>query len=257
MNRRLVIASAATMLAAAILALAVGCGSGDHRSGPPPFSVAESEVKSECMTGTFVPGEVGLAMEERPPPKIWRRIEEAPQALPAERGAVKVTLRPKQPGAEEEVTLTGITFQVVDLGVRPIGAIFYRPCARRLVGPAVETDLDRRAYAKIIGSSADPAGSLRVGFHLPAHPSPIEFPFTVALRKPLNLYLLVQALDIYCDWTARISWTSDSSEGVIHVDNSGHKYRVVDGAGTLWRKPTAKGQWSNQLGSSTWIGVKR
>jgi hypothetical protein len=98
-------------------------------------------------------------------------------------------------------------------------------------------------------------GSLRVGFHLPPNAPSIEFPFTISLSKPLNLYLAVQALHTYCDWTARISWTSDSSQGVIRVDNHGRKYRIVDGAGTAWKKPTSKGQWAYVQGSAAAIGV--
>lgn len=75
------------------------------------------------------------------------------------------------------------------------------------------------------------------------------------MAKPLNLYLLVQARDIYADWTARIAWTSESSHGTIQVDNGGRKYRIVDGQGTGWSKPGPDGQWSGS-GSSRWIGVR-
>ncbi|MGN6255181.1 MAG: hypothetical protein ACTHO8_09410 [Solirubrobacterales bacterium] len=208
------------------------------------------------MSGTFVIGGAGLKIAEKPPPTDWRQIEENPQAMPAERGAVEVTLRPTEPGAAKKITITSVEFQVVNLGLRPIGTVFYRPCGRRPVGPAIETDLDGFTH-EIRGSSADPNGALRVGFHLPHPATPIEFPWTVSLRKPLNLFLLVQALDIYCDWTARIAWSSGSSHGVIRVDNHGRRYRIVDGAGSGWKKPTAKGEWSRSLGSAAWIGVKR
>jgi hypothetical protein len=261
MSRRRLIGFAMIVLVVAVLVWMAGCGSGNSRSGPPPFSVTDSEVRAECMTGTFVPEEAGFEIREKPAPKAWRRIEEAPQAMPAERGAVKVTLRPKEPGAAETVTLTNITFQVFELGIRPIGVVFYKPCARRLAGPAVEASLDQygppvdQYEGSITASSADPNGSLQVGFHLPPHPQPIEFPFTVSLRKPLNLYLAVEALHTYCDWTARISWTSDSSEGVIRVDNDGRKYRIVDGAGSLWEKPTTTGQWATLPEAGGAIGV--
>lgn len=256
MNRRHIIGTGAIVLIVAALAWAAGLGSSNDRSGPPPFFVTESEARAECMTGTFVPERAGEEIATKPPPKVWRQIEEAPGAVPAERGAVKVTLRPTKAGMGEEVTLTSIEFQVFDLGARPIGSIFYRPCARRPTGAAVETDLD--GYDRqITATSADPNGSLRVGFHLPLHAQPIAFPWTVSLHKPLDLYLVVQALDIYCDWTAHISWTSDSGQGVIRVDNGGRKYRIVDGVGTGWEKPGANGQWGYPPGSSAWIGVTR
>jgi hypothetical protein len=204
------------------------------------------------MSATFVPEEAGVEIAEAAPPSDWRQIEEAPKAMPAERGAVQVTLRPKRGEPKKEITLTGVKFKVFNLGLRPTGGVFYRPCKRRLVGAAVETDLDGFTH-KIIGSAQN--GALAVGFHLPRHSSPIHFPWTVSLAKPLNLYLLVLARDIYCDWTARISWTSESSHGVIQVDNGGRKYRIVDGQGTGWSKPGPDGQWSDS-GSSRWIGVR-
>lgn len=253
MSRRWIIGLGAILLAAAIVIWATGVASTSSKPGPPPFSVAESEVRAECMTGTFVPDEsLGEQIAHTPPPPDWRRIEEAPQAMPAERGAVRVTLRPTQDQPGTKVTLTGVKFKVFNLNLRPAGAVFYRPCKRRLVGAAVETDLDGFAH-RIVGSAQN--GALTVGFHLPAHASPIHFPWTVSLAKPVNLYLLVEAHDIYCDWIARISWTSESSHGVIQVDNGGRKYRMVDGQGIGWRKPAGAGQW-NEFGSSRWIGVK-
>lgn len=255
MSRRLIAILGAVAAAAALL-VGVGLVSSDEGAGPPPFSVTESEARAECMTGTFVPEEAGWKIGEKAPPDDWRQIEQAPKAMPAERGAVKVTLRPREGGAAEKITLTSVKFQVFNLGLRPTGSIFYRPCKRRPVGPAIETDLDGYER-KIRASSADLNGSLRVGFHMPHQATPVEFPWTVSLQKPLNLYLVVQALDIYCDWTARIAWTGDSGHGVIRVDNGGRKYRIVDGVGTGWEKPTAKGEWAYPPGSSAWIGVKR
>jgi hypothetical protein len=250
-NRRLVIGLGAILLVALVVWI-TGVASTSSNANPPPFSVAESEVRAECMSGTFVPEEAGFKLEERPPPSDWRQIEEAPRAMPAERGAVQVTLRPKQDQPGAKVTLTGVKFKVFSLGLRPTGNVFYRPCKRHLEGAAVETDLDGFTH-KIIGSAQN--GALTVGFHLPRHSPPIHFPWTVSLTKPLSLYLLVEARDIYADWTGLISWTSESSHGVIQVDNGGRKYRIVDGQGTSWYRPGAAGQWEDS-GSSRWIGVK-
>lgn len=205
------------------------------------------------MTGTFI-SDASLEMGSgyATPPSDWRQIEEAPRAIPAERGAVQVTLRPIQGEPGKRITLTEVKFKVFNLNLRPIGGVFYQPCKRHLVGAAVETDLDGFTH-KIIGSAQN--GALTVGFHLPHHSMPIHFPWTVSLAKPLNLYLLVQARDIYCDWTARIAWTSESSQGVIQVNNGGKKYRIVDGQGTSWYKPGPNGQWRDS-GSARWIGVK-
>jgi hypothetical protein len=251
-NRRLVIALVGVLVVVVIVIWATGIASTSSNANPPPFSVTESEVRAECMSGTFVPEEAGFKLEKKAPPSDWHRIEEAPKAMPAERGAVQVTLRPKQGQPGTEITLTGIKFKVFNLGLRPTGSVFYRPCKRHLVGAAVETDLDGFTH-KTIASAQN--GALTVGFHLPHHSSPIRFPWTVSLAKPLNLYLLVQARDIYCDWTALISWTSESSHGVIQVDNGGRKYRIVDGQGTGWSKPGPDGQWG-ESGSARWIGVK-
>jgi len=252
MNRRRGIGLGVILLVVVIVIWITGIASTSSNSEPPPFSVTESEVKAECMSGTFVPEQAGVKIAEAPPPRDWRLIEEATKALPAERGAVQVTLQPThgQPGAK--ITLMGITFKVFNLGLRPNGNVFYRPCKRQLVGSAIETDLDGYTH-EVIGSAQ--SGALRVGFHLPHRSSPISFPWTVSLAKPVNLYLLVQARAIYADWTARISWTSASSHGVIQVDNAGKKYRIVDGQGTGWYKPGPDGQWTDS-GSSRWIGVK-
>jgi len=251
MNQRGVIALVAIFLIAAVVVWITGIASGGGDAAPPPFSVAESEVPAECMSGTFVPEGAGAEIAGRPPPHDWRRIEEAPKAMPAERGAVLVTLRPDEHRVEG-ITITGISFHVFNLGLRPIGIVFYRPCGRRPTGAAVETDLDGYTH-KVISSEQD--GALRVGFHLSSHFPPIRFPWTVSLTKPLKLYLAVQARDIYCDWTARIAWTSASSHGVIRVDNGGRKYRIVDGQGTGWYRPSPGGQWDDS-GSSRWIGVR-
>lgn len=159
MSRRQIIGLGATLLVAVIVAWATGIASTSSNANSSPFSVTESEVRAECMSGTFVPEQAGVEIAEAVPPR------------------------------------------------------------------------------------------------LPRHFPPIRFPWTVSLTKPLNLYLAVQARDIYCDWTARISWTSESSHGVIQVDNGGKKFRIVDGQGTGWSKPGPDGQWSDS-GSSIWIGVK-
>jgi hypothetical protein len=252
MNHRWIVGLAVVVLLGALIVWATGIASTSNQSGAPPFSVTESEVRAECMTGTFVPEEVGVKLAEAAPPRNWRPIEEAPKAMPAERGAVQVTLRAKQGQSATKITLTGAKFKVFNLGLRPTGLVFYRPCKRHLVGAAVETDLDGYTH-KIISSAQH--GALEVGFHLPRHSSPIHFPWTVSLAKPLNLYLVVQARDIWADWTALISWSSGSSDGVIQVDNGGRKYRIVDGQGTGWYKPGPNDQWDDS-GSSRWIGVR-
>ncbi|MGN6276775.1 MAG: hypothetical protein ACTHNP_12725 [Solirubrobacterales bacterium] len=252
MNRRRLIGIGAVLVVVVLAIWVAGLASSSSGPGPAPFSVAESEVRAECMTGTFVPEEAGLRIGAKGPPGDWRQIEEAPGAMPAERGAVRVTLRPKQGRPGTKITLTGVEFKVFNLGLRPTGSIFYRPCNRHPVGAAVETDLDGFSH-KIIGSAQ--SGALAVGFHLPRHSSPIRFPWTVSLSKPLNLYLVVQARDIWADWIAHISWTGESSHGVIQVDNGGKKYRIVDGQGTGWSKPGPDGRWS-ESGSAAWIGVE-
>lgn len=227
-----------------------GAGCGGTGAGAPPFSVVEAAIRAECLTATFVPEPGGTKVQHEAPPQDWHAIENAPKAMDAERGAVRVTLKPK-PGATE-VTITGIKFDAVDLGLRPIGSVFYRPCKRRLVGPVVESDLDGYIH-KITASALH--GSLGVGLLVPSDAKPIKFPWTVSLAKPLNLYLVVNAMDVWDTWAARISWTSGSSHGVIHVDNGGRKYRIVDGQGASWYKPGPGDQWVDS-GSSRWIGIK-
>jgi hypothetical protein len=226
-----------------------GCGS----SGPDerPFTVSEAEVPHECLTGTFIPEEAGFALLQKKPPTDWQLLENVPGAIQAERGAVLVTLRPT--GEEEAVTLTDVEFELDNLGVRPVGTVFYKPCKRRLVGAAIEGDLDR--FGEIHESNASLDGKLGKGFFIPGDADPVTFPWKVSLKQPLRLFLVVEAYHIWCKWSARISWESGSSHGVIRVDNGGEKYEVVDGLGTGWYRPGPGDKWGAQ-GTSRWIGVR-
>jgi hypothetical protein len=205
---------------------------------------------SPAKPGTFVPGEAGSDLLQGKPPADWRAVEAAPDAMQAERGAVLVTLRPKS--GTVKTTLTDIRFEVDNLGLRPPGAVFYKPCKQRLRGAAIEGNLDRSG--RIHESDASLNSTLRKGFFVPDDAQPIHFPWTVSLRQPLHLYLVVQAYDIWCRWTARIVWESGSSHGVVHIDNGGSKYEAVDGAGSVWYRPR-HGAWVAQ-GASPWVGVR-
>jgi hypothetical protein len=218
------------------------------KDGPPPFTVIDAEVKAERLMGTYVPSSPALKLEERPPPREWRMIEDSPDAIEPDRSVVQVTLRPKQPG--EELILTGIHFDVDRRGLRPLGTVFYKSCKRHLVGPAIDADLDTWAYVQ--DSSAALGGTLSTGLELPSSAEPIEFPWTVSLDKPLRLYLVVHAEHSYCSWSARISWHSDSSEGVIHVDNGGKGYKMTDTFGIGWLHPVS-GHWVEIIRPS-WTG---
>jgi hypothetical protein len=241
---------AGVLLVIGVAALAALLTSSDD-AGLPPFSVTESEVRAECLTATYVPEGAGWALAEKPPPRDWRQIEEAKQAMPAERGAVEVTLRPRE--GDATITLTGIHFDAYKHPLRPVGTVFYRPCRKQLVGPAIEFELD--GAVEVASSNADPAGTLGVGLHLPRSAQPIRFPWTVSLSEPLRLYLVANTQHTYSEWSARIPWESDDSHGVIMVDNGGRKYPITDGLGTGWYKPGRNGQWI-EGGSSTWIGVR-
>lgn len=235
---------------ALVVAWIVGFGAGSGEE-PAPFSATDAEVRAECLTATYVPEEAGWKLAERPPPGDWRAVEGAKQALPAERSAVEVTIRPKE--GDPTITLTDIHFDVVYRPLRPTGSVFYRPCHRRLTGPAIEADLD--GGVRVTASSADPTGVLGLGLRLPQSGQPIRFPWTVSLTRPLRFYIVVNTQHTYSDWSARIPWTGESSEGVIRVDNGGRKYQIVDGEATGWYKPGRGGQWV-EGGSSRWIGVR-
>jgi hypothetical protein len=249
MKRRWVLGGVAVLLIAGVGAVIASSSGSDP--GPPPFSVSESEVRAECLTATYVPERAGWALADKPPPRDWRQIEAAKQAMPADRGAVEVTLRPKE--GNTTIVLTGIHFDVFKHPLRPVGTVFYRPCRKQLVGPALEVELD--GPVEIASSSADPRGTLGRGLHLPRSAQPIRFPWKVSLNKPLRLYLVANTQHTYSEWSARIPWESDDSSGVIRVDNGGKKYLIADGLGTGWYKPGPGGQWI-EGGSSTWIGVR-
>jgi hypothetical protein len=249
MKRPGILAVGVVLVAVAAAWIALGSSSGEP--GSPPFTATDSEVKAECLTGTYVPEMAGWKLAEEAPPRAWRVVEAAKDAMQGERGAALVTIRGH--GDEGDLTLTGIKFDIHHFALRPVGTVFYRPCERRLRGPAIEADLD--GSVGVVDSSAAADGELGVGFHLPRDRRPIRFPWTVSLEKPLRIYLVVDAEHSYADWSARIFWESDSAEGVIRADNGGRKYRVVDGLATSWYKPGPNGRWIYP-GSARWIGVK-
>ncbi|HMC50279.1 MAG TPA: hypothetical protein VKH20_06500 [Solirubrobacterales bacterium] len=227
------------MLAALLVALATaaGCGSSGSYSAP-PFTTSDEEVRAECLTGTFVPEETGLDLPQKRPPADWGAVEGEPGAMQAERGAVLVTLHPQ--GPKSEIRLTGIDFDIENLGLRPIGSVFYKPCKRRLRGAAIEADLDR--VGQLDGSDASFNGTLGKGFFVGKDARPISFPWSFSLKQPRRLYLVVEAYDIWAKWSARIPWESGSSHGVIKIDNGGRKYEIVDGVGSGWYQPL-HGKW--------------
>jgi hypothetical protein len=236
------------VLAGLIVWVAVGSSGSD---GSPPFSASDSQARAECLFGTYVPSEpAGWRLEGEPVPRKLDAIENAPGAIQPDRSAVQVTLRPKQPG--EEVTLEGIRFDVKQLPLRPLGVVFYRPCKRHLVGPAIEADLDREG--RVRPAKTVLKGTLGTGLQLPDSAEPIRFPWTVTLNKPLHLYLVVHGEHSYCSWKALIPWSSGSSEGVIHVDNGGKGYFMTDSVGVGWARPV-NGQWVSGL-APTWTGVR-
>lgn len=231
----------------AVLIWVIGVGA--DGSGEPPFTATDSQVKTECLTGTYVPSEpAGLKLEEEPVPRSMEGIENAPGAIQPDRSAVEVTLRPKEPG--EEVTLEGFHLDVTPRPLRPLGVTFFRPCERKVVGPAIEVDLD--TYGSVQASSADLEGTMGTGLQLPDSAEPIKYPWTITLDKPITLYVVAHGEHCYCVWSARIPWSSGSSDGVIHVDNGGKRYVETDTVGTFWDRPV-NGRWVRGA-APTWTG---
>jgi predicted small lipoprotein YifL len=233
--------SAACVGLATLLMALTGCGS----SGPaaPPFTASDSEVKAECSIGTFVPNQRAWAkLREDSPPRDWGAVETAPGAVQADRSAVRVDIRPRD--GLERLTLTGIQFDV-SAYTRPVGGVFYKPCGRRPRGPALEADLDSKPVALLRSNVA--SEKLASVFHLPHDAKRIRFPWTVSLASPFHMYIVVDADHCYCIWDARIDWAAGSRKGVIHVDNGGRRYRVVDSIGTAWEVPAG----------STWRPIRR
>jgi hypothetical protein len=251
MERRWVVGIAVLVLIAVAVALVGGLGSSAKQ--PPPFSVTDSEVRAECLTGTFVPDPPAVELVQNPPPSNWRSVENLPGATAAEKMAVKVTVKPDEAG--EKLTLTGVKIDVIS-NSRPVGTVAYRACKRHLVGPAVEVDLNGYPAGVMVGSSADLHSSIGAGLHLPKHGEPIHFPWTVNLSRPLNLYLLALGRHCYCRWGARISWRSGDQEGVIHADNGGKKYRIIDGLGIGWHKYSPNGHWIYPGSGGEWLGIE-
>jgi hypothetical protein len=236
---------------ASIAILLLGCGDGDDGNSAPPFVASDFEVRAECLFGTYLPERVGWRAAERPPPRNWRKIEDAPGALQPDRAAVALTIRPKRPG--ESIELTGVRLRVDHHSLRPIGSVFYRPCKRTLEGPAIEADID--GPGRIEATSAALHGTIGPGLRLPDNAQPIEFPWTLSLDRPMRIYLIAHTEHCFCTWSAHIPWRSESSEGTIHVDNGGRGYTATDTIGITWYRPGANERWV-QLPAPTWTGVR-
>jgi hypothetical protein len=228
----------------------LGCGS-NGKGASSPFTVSDSEVRAECLFGTYLPEEVGQRAAERPPPREWRKIEDAPGALEADRAAVVLTIRPKH--SEERIVLTSVRLEVNQHRLRPLGTALYRPCDRELRGPAIEADLS--GSGRVAATSAALGGIIGPGVHLPHGARPIEFPWTVTLDRPLRIYLIAHSKSCYCTWKASIPWHSGSSKGTIDVDNGGRGYTMTDTIGIVWNRPGPDGRWA-QVPPPRWTGVR-
>jgi hypothetical protein len=236
-------------LAASVAAAGLIAGSNSDEPAA-PFQVRISQPKADCFQGTYLPSwRSGLKVKEEGPPRDWSRIENAAGAMQPSPAAVEVTIRPRQKG--EAITLKGISFEVETFS-RPLGIAFYRPCKPDVHGAAIEARLDPQPH--VIASNADLRGTLRSGPRLPARGHQIHLPWTLSLERPLHLYVLVWSEDGNYLWSARIPWESRSSEGVIHVDDGGRKYRLSQRLITWWERPV-DGEWLRTQ-SPRWTGVR-
>jgi hypothetical protein len=230
------------VLLAAVASLAAsGCGSSEQApSPPPPFSVSESEVRAECLTGTYVLDvKAGARALKAPPPRDWHTIENLPKAVPSDRAAVRVDFRAK--GGQTKLTLTEVEFHAKRYDRLP-GEIFYRPCRRSLEGPSLEADLITKPFS-LLRSNAAADGQVGKLFRISDGPA-VRFPWTVSLAKPFHLYLVVDGQHCYCVWSATIGWSMGSRKGAIQVDNDGKRYEIVDSIGAEWMVPGPDGEWA-------------
>jgi hypothetical protein len=231
------------LLAVAASLAASGCGSSEQASSPeppPPFSVTDSEVRTECLTGTYVLDlKAGARALKAAPPRDWHTIENLPKAVPSDRGAVRVDFRAK--GGQSKLTLTEVKFHAKRYYRLP-GEVFYRPCHRSLRGPSLEADLIATPVS-LLRSNAAVDGQVGKLFHISDGPA-IRFPWTVSLAKPFHLYLVVDGQHCYCVWSATIGWSMGSRKGVIQVDNGGKRYEIVDSIGSEWMVPGQNGNWT-------------
>lgn len=238
-----------TISALAALGILAGCGGEEPQA--PPFTAADTQVGAECLFGTYLPEAVGQRAAARPVPGDWRRIEEAPGALQPDRAAAVLTLRPRRPGVR--VVLTDVRLDVKQHLLRPLGTVFYRPCDRRLRGPAIEADLD--GAGRVGATSAALGGTIGPGLRLPEQARPIRFPWTIRLDRPLRIYFVAHGEHCFCTWRFRIPWHSGSASGTIRLDNGGRGYTLTDSIGMPWNRPGPDGRWV-QVPMPAWTGVR-
>lgn len=202
-----------------------------------PIAVDVAEVKAECLNGTFLPGRRALKLPKESPPGDWRQIEDTPGAMAANRAAVEITITPRE--GVRRIVLTRIEFKRTSLVHPPVASVFYRPCKRSLIGPAIYVNLDDSPLKALAPSD----NAIGPGLRLRKPLKPVRFPWTLSLDRPVHLYVVVAPGVSYYKWSARLSWASGGRRGVIPITDHGKSFRITDSLGLSWWAPDQKGGW--------------
>jgi len=240
-RRRKALAALATLVAIlAVLAISgLGAKGIDQLTGEgPPLSYTVEETGHGCSSIVYLPARLVPGTRRQLPPRDWTAFERRPGAKFVGGDIVRVSV---EGGSARELTLTGIRFSV-EKRHRPGGAVFAGPCNESVEGRGFLADLEAQP-PRLIASSASGEGLFSpIGLGATSR-RPVVFPWTVSLaRRPLRLFVVVEAHHCYCVWSARIPWVSGDDRGVIKVDNGGRGYTVVGIEGLSSFAPLA-GKW--------------
>lgn len=209
---------------------------GPQDSGQPvSYSVAPLDEGLCDSGGAFLPDSAARTVLRQTPPTNSSELYRSPGAAFVESATAEVSV---QGESQRTITLTGISFDVIKLGKRPLGVTLHGQCGDASVGRSLEVDLDATP-PKVIRSNAA-LGRLET--------RPIRFPWTVSLTDPLLLYITAKTESCFCEWSAKIPWVSGSKRGTLVVNNEGQGFRLVSSNG-LPSYLSAGGQW-HRSGSS-------
>lgn len=218
----------ATALGAVVLAYITGIApwTADHVTGlfasakhvaPVSYSVSQL-VDEPCESGgAFVPEPTAHSVLRKGPPANWSDLYKFHGAAFVGNAGTEVSI---QGESRRTVTLTGIHFNMKELGKRPAGIAFRGQCGGGAAGHYIQADLDSTP-PKIIQSESFLPGRIR----------PIQFPWTVSLTDPLLLYVSATTQKCFCEWYAEIPWVSGAKRGTIMIGNPDEGIRLASDHG--------------------------
>ena len=122
------------------------------------------------------------------------------------------------------VTLTSVSFNIVDRGPGLTGSSYSGQCGGGTEGRFIQADLSSDP-PKIVKTNADPA--VTWGSDAGVALTPITFPYTVSDDDSETFYVLSSLQSGYVAFTINIGWMYKDRQGSTRVDNHGQPFEVT------------------------------